>query len=231
MNDATKWDSRVLLWAGAGLVALAVAFLWNDLHVRPEALVAVGAVVAAGLTLARMPRGLPLLGPAALLSSASVGGLWYAGTRHPFLLVALAVTFLAALVAALRSRGVPGSHEDRLRRVVLWYGLAVAGLASSWAFYFQFFTLGIAQDEVARRMLLTLGWLGAGVAMVLVARRRGETVIRDAGFLLVAAAIGKALLYDTTHLSGALRVAVLAAAGVLMLAGGWMTSHPRASRS
>jgi uncharacterized membrane protein len=73
--------------------------------------------------------------------------------------------------------------------------------------------------------VLTLGWLVAGVAMVLYGRQRGEGVIRDAGFAFIALALGKALAYDTTHLSGALRVSGLAGAGLLMLGGAWFSTR------
>jgi uncharacterized membrane protein len=139
------------------------------------------------------------------------------------------VTFVAALAAAWRTRGSVLLQERKAHGVLTWYGLAIAGLAASWAFYFNFFTVGFAQDEIARRMLLTLGWLVAGVVLVLRAHKRGETVVRDAGFLLVATSIGKALLYDTTHLYGGLRVAVLGVAGLLLLGGGWLTSRPQQS--
>jgi hypothetical protein len=41
--------------------------------------------------------------------------------------------------------------------------------------------------------------------------------MRDSGFLVVAAAVSKLLIYDTTHLDGLLRVGALAVAGVLLL--------------
>jgi uncharacterized membrane protein len=73
--------------------------------------------------------------------------------------------------------------------------------------------------------VLTLGWLVTGVALVLHGRKRGEGVIRDAGFAFIAIALGKALAYDTTHLSGTLRVAGLAGAGLLMLGGAWLSTR------
>ncbi|MFL5350924.1 MAG: DUF2339 domain-containing protein [Hyalangium sp.] len=131
---------------------------------------------------------------------------------------------VAAVLAVWRSRR-PGVEQDRIQSVVTWYGLTAAAIATSWAFYFHFLTMGIAEDDVSRRLVLTLGWLVTGVALVLQGRKRGEGVIRDAGFAFIAISMGKALLYDTTHLSGTLRVAGLAGAGLLMLGGAWLSTR------
>jgi uncharacterized membrane protein len=76
---------------------------------------------------------------------------------------------------------------------------------------------------------VTLGWLVVGVALVLAGRQRGTPVVRDAGFALVAIAVGKTLLYDTMHLHGSLRVVGLAAAGALMLGAAWLSSRTSAT--
>jgi hypothetical protein len=222
--DTTKWDVRVLAIAGVGLLGLAAVFLWRELQVPHDLLLAVAAVGCAGLVLGGGLGARPLVGPIAVLACGVVGGVWYAATKSGLLLVGLGVTFLAAALAVWRSRGsaAPG---DRLQAVLLWYGLTVAALAASWAFYFHFLTLGLAGDEVGRRLVLTLGWLAAGVGLVLHARQRGETVIRDAGFAFIAIAVLKVLLYDTTHLSGTLRILALAGAGALMLGGAWLSTR------
>jgi hypothetical protein len=222
--NATKWDVRVLAVAGAGLLGLAGVFLWRDLQVPMEMLLAIAAVAAAGLAFAGVPRERPLAGPIAVLACAVLGGAWFAATKSGLLLIGLAVTLGAAALVVWRSRR-PGGEPDRIQSFLTWYGLTAAAIATSWAFYFHFLTLGFAGDDVGRRLVLTLGWLVAGVALVLHGRKRGEAVIRDAGFAFVAMAVGKALLYDTTHLHGTLRVAGLAGAGLLMLGGAWLSTR------
>ncbi|NMO19323.1 DUF2339 domain-containing protein [Pyxidicoccus fallax] len=228
----TKWDVKVLGSVGAGLLAMAAVFLWRDLQVPRELLLTVAACVAAGLALVRIPMTRGLLGPIAVLTCAVAGGLWYGATKQELLLVGLAVTLAVSVVTLLRSRPGPGEAPDRVRDVLSWYGLTTAAIAASWSFYFHYLTLGIAEDNVARRLVLTLGWLVVGVALVLTGRQRGTPVMRDAGFAFVAIAVGKALLYDTMNLHGTLRVAGLAVAGALMLGAAWLTSRaPAASRS
>jgi hypothetical protein len=227
----TKWDVRVLGGVGGGLLLLAVVFLWRDLQVPQEFLLAVAAAVAAGLGLLQVPRTRGLVGPIAVLVCAVAGGLWYAAVKEGILLVGLALTLATALVTVLRSGPAGNARADRVRNVLVWYGLAAAAIAASWAFYFHFLTLGIAEDNVARRLVLTLGWLIAGVALVLTGRQRGAPVMRDAGFAFVGIAVGKALLYDTMHLHGSLRVVGLAAAGALMMGAAWLSSRTSASRS
>lgn len=224
-GTGTKWDVRVLYGAGAALLALAAVFLWRDLQVPQELLLAVGAVVTAGLVFVGVPQQRPLAGPIAVLASAGLGGAWYAATKSGLLLVGLGVTLLVAIVCAWRDGRLQREQEDRLLSVLAWYGLTAAAIAASWAFYFHFLTLGLAEDEVARRLVLTLGWLVTGVGLVLYSRKRGEPVIRDAGFAFIAIALAKALAYDTTHLSGTLRVAGLAGAGLLMLGGAWLSTR------
>lgn len=222
--NGTKWDVRVLAIAGVGLLALAGVFLWRDLQVPSQMLLAVSAIGAAGLAFAGVPRERPLAGPIAVLSTAVFGGAWYAATKSGLLLIGLAVTLAAAALTVWRSRRAEGV-PDRVQSFLIWYGLTAATIAASWAFYFHFLTLGFAGDDVGRRLVLTLGWLVAGVALVLHGRKRGEGVIRDAGFAFVAISLGKALLYDTTHLSGTLRVVGLAGAGLLMLGGAYLSTR------
>ena len=66
--------------------------------------------------------------------------------------------------------------------------------------------------------MLTFTWLLAGVVMVLLGRGKQAPEIRDAGFLLLAASMGKLLIYDTTHLDGFLRIGALVVAGLVLLA-------------
>jgi uncharacterized membrane protein len=171
-----------------------------------------------------MPHSRPLVGPIAVLACAVLGGAWFAATKSGMLLGGLAVTLVASALCVWRSRR-PGLEPDRLESFLVWYGLAASAIAASWAFYFHFLTMGFAEDDVGRRLVLTLGWLVTGVVLVLQGRKRGENVMRDAGFAFIAISVGKALIYDTTHLSGTLRVAGLAGAGLLMLGGAWLSTR------
>lgn len=228
---STKWDVRVLGVAGTGMMGLAGVFLWRDLQVPHELLLMVAAVLASAVALAGVPRHRPLAGPLALLATGIGGGLWYAAVKSGLLLPGLGLTVLASGLTVARTWRRSEVREDKVQAVILWYGLTVAAIAASWAFYFHFFTLGFAADDIGRRLVLTLGWLAAGVGLVVYGRHRGESVIRDAGFAFIAMAVGKALIYDTTHLSGTLRVAGLASAGMLMLGGAWLSSQRDAARS
>ena len=227
---ATKWDVKVLAVAGVGMLGLAGVFLWRDLQVPQELLLAMAAVTASVLALAEVPRQRPLAGPIALLVTAIGGGLWYAAVKSGLLLVGLGLAVAVSAFTVARTWQRAEAREDRLQAVLLWYGLSAAVIAASWAFYFHFFTLGFAADDIGRRLVLTLGWLAVGVGLVVYGRARDASVIRDAGFAFIAMALGKALLYDTTHLSGTLRVACMAGAGGLMLGGAWLSSQ-RLARS
>jgi len=76
---------------------------------------------------------------------------------------------------------------------------------------------------VARRLLLTVVWLAAGLALVV--RRR--PALQPGGRVLVAAAYVKALVYDTTHLDGGLRILALLVTGGLLLGGAWALGRRR----
>ncbi len=221
--EVAKIEGQVMGFAGAGLLGLAAIFLWRELQVRAEVLLVVGTIAAAvGAEVLRRVK-LPVLGPVVLLGATAAGAAWYGATREPMLLVGLAVAFGASLVMALLDRRTPPavgeSHRDRLHRMLSWHGLALSGLVTSLAVYFQVFDASdlSLQDFVARRAILSLTWLLAGVALVLFGRARRATEVRDAGFVVLAAAVTKLLLYDTSHLDGFLRIGALAAGGAVLL--------------
>ncbi|NOU26815.1 MAG: hypothetical protein HOO96_02820, partial [Polyangiaceae bacterium] len=65
--------------------------------------------------------------------------------------------------------------ELRLR----WQSLAIAAAGASLPLYFHLLRHGIAADtafEGLRRMMLSIGWMALGGAVVLWGRRRGEHV-------------------------------------------------------
>jgi hypothetical protein len=209
-----RWDVVVMMGAGAVLWVLGALFLWQDLAVPPEAFLGIGAIGAAALSIARLPQGLRWVGPWSLLTCIVGAGLWFRATTSPLLIIPLGVTLAATVVALKRT-----SVEEKHHRLVLWYSLTLSVLATSVAVYFHVFTLGVMEHEVGRRLLLTFLWLLFGLVMVVRSLRKQDTYGRDAGFLALAFALGKVLLYDTTHLGGPLRITLLLGAGSLFFVG------------
>lgn len=223
--NAKRWDVRVLAMGGSALLALASIFLWRELQVSAELLLVVAAgVAAAGVHLGRGP-GQRVVGPLALLAVAVGGGLWWLAAKELLLLAGLAGVLAVAAWCVARERQPPEGGPEQVRRVLLWYGLGTAALAVTGAFYFHFLTLGLAEEHIGRRLVLTLTWLVLGIGGVLLGRRSGQGAARDAGFAFVGIALLKMLVYDTTHLSGVLRVGGLVVAGLLMLGGAWLTQR------
>jgi hypothetical protein len=213
--NPTRKESTLFTAAGAAFLTLALFFLWRDLGL-PRELVMLATASTTGLaTVLGRPRRWPAAAPVALLGTTVATGLWYLADKPAALLPALVIALAAAGIAVLRggSAVTPAtSAADQAR----WYALGAALLAATWAFYFHFLTTGI--DPVARRPVLTLLWLALGLALFL-ARAGRSTAAGHVGLALVAVALGKAILYDTTHLHGGARVAVLAAVGALLLLG------------
>lgn len=221
-KEAARLESRVLGIAGAILLGLAGFFAWRELQVQAEVLLIVGAAAAAiGAFVARRAR-VPLLGPALLLGATVLGAGWYGATREPILLGGVLLSFAAAVGFAVKGQpGLkPGSSAERWHRFLSWHGVAVSGLLASLAVYFQLFDASDLelQGFVARRAVLSLGWLVAGVLLVIAGRSRRATEIRDSGFVFVAAALSKLVAYDILHLEGAMRIGTLALGGAVLLA-------------
>lgn len=220
-NDPQRSEPQILAIAGALLLGLSGLFLWNELHVAVEVL-AIVLASAVGLAVAALSKAqFKVVGPVLLLAGDGVVGLWYAATREPMLLVALSILFVASIVVvaleARRERLV--TDADRWHRMASWHGLALSGLATTFAFYFHIFDASdlSLQGFVARRVVLTLAWLFIGTGMVLSGRKHKLSEVRDAGFLVLATSVGKMLFYDAVHDQGAVRVAALAIGGVTLL--------------
>jgi hypothetical protein len=224
--EQQRLDAKVMWTAGGVMSLAAMVFLWRDLQVPPSALVSVSAVVAAVLAMARSGRW-PRVAPALVGASAAVGGLWYAVTHEPILLVGIGVAWLANLVVLLRTGARFAPKDEPVRGVITWFGFTGATLIATAALYFHFVTLGFLADDLLRRLIPTFAWLALGVGFVHYARSRGEPVIRDAGFVFLFAALLKGLFYDTTHLAGWLRIVALAVPGVVLLASARLLSRGR----
>jgi hypothetical protein len=215
-----RLDVAALVIAGLVLWCVAAVFLWRDLKVPPEAFLGVVAVGAAILSTRRLPERLARLGPGSLLACALIGSGWFAVTTSPLLIVPLGVTVVATAVGLARS-----TVEERHQRLLLWYALTVAVLATTFAAYFHLLTLRWMADDVGRRLVLSFLWLFFGVALVVRSLRKKETYGRDAGFAALAVTLGKILGYDTLQLGGPLRIALLLGAGTLLVAGGLLVAR------
>ena len=218
-SERTK-DSVVLMLGGAGFLLLAGGFLWRDLALPAEAVLLVAALAALVATLLQFPRRWPLVTPAAVLATALASGGWFLAAKDPMLLPALAMTLVTAVVAVVQLEHSERWPTSPLPGRLVWYGAGAAFLTTSWAFYFHCLTTGIAADSVARRLVPTIVWLAVGLALFVAARSRGARAAVEVGGGLVTVALLKALAYDTTHLGGLPRVAVLGAVGALLLVGG-----------
>ncbi len=233
--ETKRVEAQVLGGAGALLLGLAAIFSWQELHLATEVLMVAAAVGAAGLAWWLASIRAQLVGPVLLLGATGAGALWYGATREPVLLWALGVTFAASVAMALWDRVRPRveSALDKWHRLLSWHGVALSGLGASFALYFQVFDasdLSLSRF-VARRALLTLAWLFAGVGLVLRGRAVKATELRDAGFLVLAAAVGKLLVYDTMHLDGGLRIGLLFVAGAVLVASAVVARRLNAGRS
>jgi hypothetical protein len=224
-------DARALRVAGLGLLVVAAGFLWRDLQLDASLVV----VLLAGGALVATVKGargeVPWLAPVALgLTTAVSAGTWLA-LKDPVQLLGVAACVGAAGVLAHRTRalwatgeGAPLTEKGRLPALITWATLGLGVLALAGGGYFHLFTMHV--DSEARRLVLSLLWVGLGLGFVFFARRAQQVAARDAGFMMLAVAVLKVLLYDTTHLAGGLRVGVLAAVGALLFAAGALAARP-----
>jgi hypothetical protein len=215
---ANKSPSTILAAVGAGFLVIAVYFLVRDTAVPPEIVLTAVAVLASVAAALGRPRRWPALAPGALLVLALVSGGWYLAITSPAVLPALIVTAIGAGAAvALRGRehSPPGSP---VAGQLAWYAAGVSFLAATGALSFHVLTSGMGEESVVARLIPTMAWLAAGLALIVAARNRSSAPGR-VGTGLAAIALTKTLVYDSVHLQGPLRVTMFAAVGALLLAG------------
>lgn len=228
-------DVRVLQFAGLGLLALAAVFGWNELEVQGVLILVVGSGVVTMISLQKLEGALRWLSPALLLIAAMLSGAAWLAFKLPLLLLGVALPVIGAAWVAIRmlreeTRVVPpGAAADlplRVPEFLTWQTLGLGLLTLTGGAYFHLLTLQV--DDLGRRLVLTLVWTLVGLGAVLLGRKLDDTAPRDAGFVVLAAAIAKATLYDTTHLFGGLRIAVLIAVGALLLVGSQLVKRVEA---
>lgn len=232
LAPAKPLSDRLLLGgAGAALLGLAAVFGWRELQVDPAYLLTVAA--AAGVVVSGVDKNKQATrtGLMVLFLCAALGGAFYAAVRAATLLPGMFVALGGGLLFLARGYGRARRSGDRSTIALGFAALVATALSASWAGYFHFLTAGLAPDEVARRLVLTLLWVVCGVLLVVVSGRVREVAMRYAGYVFVVAATGKALLYDTTHLGGGLRVLVLLAAGACLLGGSLLSSRQSALKA
>lgn len=227
-------NSRFLMAVGVAFVGVAVLLTIRELQLSPGYLLsafllvlAIGAHVSSGI-----------LRSAALVSFA-VGTIvapmtfFLYRTEAPFL-CAVGVSFASSLylLAVLRAVWSGFDLKDKnkstanLESVTLWFALILSSMTFSWGLYFWFLT-GMHEDFIARRLIYTLVLTTVGVAFTVIGRSRPLPFLSVMGLTYLVAGVVKAVVYDTTHLDGFLRIGVFAGAGVLLLLGGALTAKPK----
>ncbi|MCF7551993.1 DUF2339 domain-containing protein [Pseudonocardia sp. WMMC193] len=189
-------EAAVLLVAAAGL--------------RSRALLAVGG--AFGLV------GLVSVLGAELRVDAVVGSVPFRGL--PAAVVA-GLLLLAAAVAALVAAGRVGLVRADAGTAVLWAPTALVALYGATGAVVAAALLvsgGSGIGFLAGHAVVTVSWTVA--ALVLLARGVTRPALRVAGLVLVAAAVGKLVLFDLVALDGLARVAAFLGAGLVLLAAG-----------
>jgi hypothetical protein len=230
MNDeANKSPSTMLAAGGGGFLVLAGYFLVRDLALPPEILLTGAALAASVAAVLGRPRRWPAVGPGALLALALVAGAWYAAVTSPVLLPALLVTAVGSIAAvAVHGRDADASGM-KAAAPLRWYAAGASFLAATAALSFHFLTAGMGEASIAPRLIPTIAWLAAGLALLIAARSRASAP-GQVGTGLAGVALVKALVYDSVRLQGPLRVTLFAAVGALLLVGARLVGDGREAR-
>ncbi len=226
MHATPSLDSRVLTVAGFGLLVLAAVFGWRELEFEGVLIAVVGSGAALLFSFQRLDGAMRWLTPAVLAVAALVSAVAWLAFKLPLLLLGVALPVIGAAWVALRLTrsgslpSLPSTTKElplRLPEFLTWQTLGLGLVALTGGAYFHLLTLQV--EDLARRLVLTLVWTLLGLAALFFSRKLSDTAPRDAGFVVLACAIAKVVLYDTTHLFGGLRVGVLFAVGALLLLG------------
>lgn len=221
---------------GAALLALAGYFVWHDLRIDGEYLLLGAALLSLAAQLLRRPRFWPELGLGGLVGCAVIAGGWFVcgdlwstvSTSPPHLMLLLGVLGIAfaGCVAALAQLYLRHEPAPWPARVV--FPSVLVGLVASAVAYYGLFTLGVAAEHVGRRLILTLVWLVVGLGLDFFGHERRDRTLARGGLIIVSCAVGKAILYDVSHLDGGWRIAVLGCAGLLLVGSAALRQWSRA---
>jgi hypothetical protein len=125
---------------------------------------------------------------------------------------------LVAAVAALTASGRLGLVRADAGTAVLWAPLALVALYGATGAVVAAALLVSDDGFLAGHAAVTVSWTVA--ALVLLVRGLTRPALRVAGLVLVAAAVGKLVLFDLVALDGVARVAAFLGAGLVLLAAG-----------
>jgi len=230
VNASPSLDSRVLHIAGLGLLALAAVFGWQELELQGVLVAVVASGIATIVSAQKLEGAMRWVAPALLLVTAIISAMAWVALKLPLLLLGVVLPVMGAVWVAIRllrtrTPVAAGPMELPLRvpEFLTWQTLGVGLMAITGGAYFHLLTMQV--DDIARRLVLTLVWTLLGLGAVVLGRKTNDTAPRDAGFVVLAAAIVKATMYDTTHLFGGLRIGVLVAVGALLLLGSFVLNR------
>lgn len=144
--------------------------------------------------------------------------------REPHMLVGISAfcATSAFLVYATRAAwqsfdtAVPERKWANVENITLWAALTVSSLALAWATYFWFLS-PLGDAFLARRLVFTVALVATGLVLAMRSHRTPLPFVGMSGLSVLGTGVAKALLYDTTHLTGVLRIAVFAACGLLLV--------------
>jgi hypothetical protein len=141
--------------------------------------------------------------------------------------VSTGVYFAGALLIAVNLRPAWDPKADNTQTVFFAFSAIASSMAFFWLTYYRFLT-EMGDAFVIRRLIFTVFLLAIGIALTLLSRRKSPILLGVSGLIYMLVAIGKALLYDTTHLEGIQRIGVFLIGGLLLVAAALATPKNKA---
>jgi len=227
-------DKKVLYLAGAGFIGIATILTVRELQLElgwSITLLLAALCTGVQFTKASPAKTLTIGAFAALGLSGPVG--YFLSGREMSFYFATTAYFVGALLLAFRLdpewrsapdiEGARGIRFENLQAGAIGFAAIVSSLSFFWLTYFRYLTS--LQDEfIARRLIFTLFLLTIGIGLNVAGRARSSTLIGYGGLLYLIAGVAKALAYDTTHLTGFLRIGVFVLGGIVLVCGATLMS-------